>query len=84
MKPHKIDETLPTWHRLHISFTLGLGSSALGVVRDNPYVELALSRRIKEKKVGSQFKVNGLRTGGGLPICIRCPLRESSLPPQGR
>ena len=44
----------------------------MGVVCDNLDVELALVRRIKEKKVGSQFKVDGSRPGGGLPIFTRC------------
>jgi len=50
MRPHKIDETFPIWRPLHVSFARGLGSNALGVVRDNLDVELALVRRVKEKK----------------------------------
>ena len=71
MKPHKSNETLPAWHRLHVSFTWNLEISSLGVVCDNLDVELALVGRIKEKKVGSQFKVDGSRPGGGLPIFTR-------------
>ena len=50
MRPRKIDETFPIWRPLHVSFARGLGSNALGVVRDNLDVELALVRRVKEKK----------------------------------